>query len=123
EQFFFAVFKGLCGASLRFFAFPLLHLSSPALALQFCLAFAFFDQARYIKGRLYQFAYDRGDSGREVAHPGFPPLPGPLGMRVGRIGLQTQSVGREIVCWSSLYPLHNGHAVSGRTHSGAHTHR
>ena len=84
--------------AVRLFAFPLLHLSSPALALQFCLAFAFFDQARYVNGRLYQFAYDSGDSGREVSLLGFPPLLGPLGKRVGRIGLQTQSAGREIVC-------------------------
>jgi hypothetical protein len=56
EEFLFALFKNLRCASIRLFPSPLLHLGGPALVLQFCLAFAFFYQARYVNGRFCRLA-------------------------------------------------------------------
>jgi hypothetical protein len=54
----------------------------------------------------------------------FPAIAGSIG-QAGRANRPADTVGRSgnRVCWFSLYPLHSGHAVSGRSHSGAHTHR
>jgi len=97
EQFLFAFFQGLCCASFRLFALPLLHLCGPALAFQFCLTFTFLDQSCHLDSCLSQFAYDCRDSGGEVAIYCFPLLLSPLCVRVGRIRLQAQTAGWKFV--------------------------